>query len=83
VPVLVMHHKRDECALCDPRQARRIVDALANAPAKKLLLVEGGAGAAGNPCEALHWHGYIGMEGEAVAAIVDFVRNPMPEKQGT
>ncbi len=80
VPVLVMHHKRDECTVCDPRQARRIVDALANAPAKKLLLVEGGAGAAGNPCEALHWHGYVGMEAEAVAAIVDFVRNPMPEK---
>src|SRR5262249_55983131 len=31
-----------------------------------LRLVEGGGGAAGDPCEALHFHGYIGMEKEAV-----------------
>ena len=78
VPVLVMHHKQDECRICRPERAPHIVERLKNAPVAKLLLVEGGSGARGNPCEALHWHGYIGMEREAVAAIVAFVRNPAP-----
>jgi pimeloyl-ACP methyl ester carboxylesterase len=80
VPVLVMHHKQDQCRICDPQRAGRIVERLKNAPVKRLMLVEGGGGAHGDPCEAMHWHGYIGMEKEAVAAITDFIRNPAPEK---
>jgi pimeloyl-ACP methyl ester carboxylesterase len=80
VPVLVMHHKQDECKICDPARVPRIIERLKNAPVKKLLLVEGGSGARGNPCEALHWHGYIGMEKEAVDAITGWIRNPMPER---
>jgi pimeloyl-ACP methyl ester carboxylesterase len=76
VPVLVMHHKQDECRICQPERVPRIVDRLKGAPVKKLLMVEGGSNPRGNPCEALHWHGYIGMEKEAVDAIVAFVRNP-------
>ena len=80
VPVLVMHHRHDACRICDPREAHLIVDRLTAAPIKKLLLVDGGSGARGDPCEALHWHGYIGMEREAVDAIADWIRNPAPEK---
>jgi len=43
VPVLVMHHKDDSCDVCEPGQAHRIVEALTNAPVKKLLLVSGGS----------------------------------------
>jgi hypothetical protein len=80
VPVLVMHHRQDACRSCDPREAGLIVDRLTAAPLKKLLLVDGGSGARGDPCEPLHWHGYIGMEREAVDAIADWIRNPAPEK---
>jgi pimeloyl-ACP methyl ester carboxylesterase len=78
VPVLVMHHKRDACKTCDPREAHLITERLTGAPVKKLLLVDGGGGASGDPCEPLHYHGYIGMEKEAVDAIAAFVRNPAP-----
>jgi hypothetical protein len=76
VPVLVMHHKRDKCSVTLPSDVGLIVDGLRNAPVKKLLMVDGGSGAHGDPCEPMHWHGYIGMEQEAVDAIVAFVRNP-------
>ena len=76
VPVLVMHHKRDRCNATLPSDASLIVDGLKNAPVKKLLMVDGGSGAHGDPCEPMHWHGYIGMERDAVEAIVAFVRNP-------
>jgi hypothetical protein len=76
VPVLVMHHKYDRCPVCEPGQAYRIEEALVNAPAKKLLLVSGGSMPKGEVCEALHNHGYIGMEKEAVEYILAFIANP-------
>ena len=76
VPVLVMHHKRDKCNATLPSDAGLIVDGLKNAPVKKLAMVDGGSGAHGDPCEPMHWHGYIGMEQEAVDAITAFVKNP-------
>ena len=36
VPVLVMHHKRDACKDCDPREAHLITERLTGAPVKKL-----------------------------------------------
>ena len=78
VPVLVLHHKRDACRDCDPREAHMITDRLTAAPVKKLLLVDGGGGASGNVCEPLHYHGYIGMEAEAVKAITDWIKSPAP-----
>jgi len=78
IPVLVMHHARDGCTFCSPAEAASIVGWLTNAPVRKFLLVDGGAGASGNPCEALHHHGYICMEQEAVRLITDWIRNPAP-----
>jgi len=78
VPVLVMHHRKDACDVCDPYQAHRIVEALDHAPVKKLLLVEGGGWPRGKPCQALHYHGYIGMETEAVKDITDWIADPKP-----
>jgi hypothetical protein len=78
VPVLVMHNKKDECEVCVPGMASQIYASLRNAPVKKLLLVEGGGGATGNQCDALHYHGYIGMEKEAVGYITDWIANPTP-----
>jgi hypothetical protein len=78
VPTLVMHHKEDECEVCVPGMASHIYASLTNVPVKKLLLVSGGGGATGNPCEAMHHHGYIGMEKEAVGDIVAWIANPTP-----
>jgi pimeloyl-ACP methyl ester carboxylesterase len=74
VPVLVVHHKLDECPGTPPAGAELVVEGLTHASAKKLLLVEGGGPAWGPRCEPMHWHGYIGMEQEVVDAIAAFVR---------
>jgi len=76
VPVFVLHHRRDACRSCVPHETSRIIDGLTRAPVKKLLLVDGGGGASGDPCEPLHWHGFIGMEREAVATIAEWIRDP-------
>jgi pimeloyl-ACP methyl ester carboxylesterase len=78
VPVLVVHHEKDACENCRPDEAGLIVRGLTNAPVKKLVMVNGGSGARGNPCEPFHYHGYIGMEQEAVNIVAGWIRNPAP-----
>lgn len=78
IPVLVVHHARDACRLCVPAEAANIPGWLTSAPVRKFVLVDGGEGASGDPCEALHHHGYIGMEQEAVRLITDWIRKPAP-----
>lgn len=78
VPVLILHHQKDACNVCRPQDVPAIQQALKNAPVHKAVLVDGGSGASGDPCEAEHFHGFIGMEAEAVQLIADWVRRPVP-----
>lgn len=77
VPVLVVHHERDGCKVCTPYEAKNIAGGLKNSPIKKTVLVNGGSGASGDPCQALHYHGFIGMEKEAVDLIAAWIKNPV------
>jgi len=76
VPVLVLHHERDACKVCTPYEAKDIAAGLKISPIKKTILVNGGDGASGDPCQALHYHGFIGMEKEAVDLISNWVQHP-------
>lgn len=76
VPVLVMHHERDQCRNCLANGTGWIMRGLKNAAAKKLLLVDGGKDPTGDACEPMHWHGYINMDEEAVRLISDWIRQP-------
>ena len=78
VPVLVFHHSKDGCVLCQPREVPAILNGLSSAPIKKLMVVDGGANPTGDVCAGQHWHGYIGMEKEAVDTISGWIRNPTP-----
>lgn len=78
VPTLVVHHAHDACWACPPADAKRLADALRNAPIKKVMLLDGGAGASGDPCEPLHHHGYVGMQQEVVDAIAEWILRPAP-----
>lgn len=78
VPTLVVHHEKDACRLCRPHETGWILDKLSAAPVKKLLLVSGGSDPQGDPCEALHWHGFIGMETEVAQRIGQWIQAPAP-----
>lgn len=76
LPVLVVHHAKDACPACRPADVPHLLRSLRNVPVKKLLMFDGGAEPRGAPCDALHWHGYIGMEKEAVDAIAAWIAAP-------
>jgi len=77
VPVLVLHHEKDACPLCRPYEVPAILRGLKNASVKKLVMVQGGENPTGDPCEAFHWHGFIGMEQEAVDIIAQWIARPV------
>lgn len=78
IPVLILHHEKDACNVTRPSEVSLITRGLKNAPLKKQTMVSGGANPHGDPCEAMHWHGFIGMEKEAVDIIAAWIKNPKP-----
>jgi predicted alpha/beta-hydrolase family hydrolase len=76
IPVLVFHHEKDACIQCRPDEVQWIMRGLSNAPLKKQVMVDGGTDPTGDPCEAHHWHGFIGMEKDAVDRIADWIVMP-------
>lgn len=76
VPVLVYHHEQDACGICAPYEVPGILNGLKNSPIKKLMMVSGGSNPTGSACEANHWHGFIGMEQQAVSDISAWIKNP-------
>lgn len=76
LPTLVIHHRKDSCRVCLAHEVPAILKGLSNAPIKKLLMVDGGANPSGDACGAQHWHGYVGMEAQAVDMIADWIRQP-------
>jgi predicted alpha/beta hydrolase family esterase len=76
MPTLVVHHKNDACHICVPEEARKIVNDLTKASAKKFILIEGGSDPEGEVCAAKHWHGFINFEKETVQAITAWIKSP-------
>lgn len=76
VPALVLHHEQDACWACQPHEAKNIEARLNNAPHKKTLWVSGGEEPRGNPCEAFHYHGFIGREAQTVDQIAGWILKP-------
>ena len=72
VPTLVVHHKHDGCEFCKYADLPQVMDKLTAVPRKELLTFEGGK-AQGNPCEAMAYHGFNGIEQEVVTKIAEWI----------
>ena len=78
LPVLLLHHRDDACAVCPPDAVPAALAALRQAPLKKVVWMAGGGPPRGDACGPWHRHGYIGLEREAVAQIAEWVTQPAP-----
>ncbi|MDP1901675.1 MAG: alpha/beta hydrolase [Rubrivivax sp.] len=72
IPVLVVHHEQDGCALCAFAQVPALMAKLANSPRKELLAFTGGQNH-GDPCEAMAYHGLNGREADVVQQTVAWI----------
>lgn len=78
LPVLLVHHQNDACHVCTPSLVPSILERLTNSHDKQLIWMQGGQNPEGDPCEAFHYHGYIGIEAETVRQITDWIRQHSP-----
>lgn len=72
LPVLVVHHEQDGCDKCLYSDIPRLMDKLAPVPRKELITVTGGQ-SRGDPCEAMAYHGYNGIEKDVVEKITAWI----------
>jgi pimeloyl-ACP methyl ester carboxylesterase len=72
IPVLVAHHRQDSCRLCLFSDLPRLTDRLTKAKRTAQLVYDGGENR-GDPCEAMAYHGFNGLEDKVVADIAAFV----------
>ena len=72
VPTLVVHHRLDGCQYCPYRDLPGLLDRLTAAPRKELITAEGGT-SRGDPCQAMAYHGFNGIEGEVVGKITKWI----------
>ncbi len=75
VPTLVVHHKQDGCRHCRYGDLPKLMDKLTAVPRRALLTFEGGK-SQGDPCDAMAYHGFNGIEQEVVAKIAEWITRP-------
>jgi hypothetical protein len=74
VPVLAMHHVDDQCFVTPYAGLEPLLQQLTGAARSKGLAIHGGSTPIGDPCEAQHFHGFIGIEGSVVARIAHWIK---------
>lgn len=75
IPVMLLRHAQDFCRETSPGDADRFKALLTGAPRVDIVTLNGGGPAAGNPdpCGARHYHGFYGIDDQAVAATVSWL----------
>lgn len=72
IPTLVVHHKQDACKHCRYADLPKLTSKLTSVPRKEVLTFEGGMNA-GDPCEAMAFHGFNGITEKVGGRIADWV----------
>jgi pimeloyl-ACP methyl ester carboxylesterase len=72
IPVLVVHHEQDGCSHCSFSDVPNLMRKLSGVPKKQLLAFKGGQNQ-GDPCKALSYHGFNGLDHEVIAQIAAWI----------
>ena len=75
VPVLLLRHAQDSCRVSSPADADKFKSLLTGAPRVDIVTLNGGGprGSTADPCGAAHYHGFNGIDDQAVAATVQWL----------
>jgi hypothetical protein len=73
VPTLILSHTDDGCDVTPAADAPKLQARLTKAKTVETVLLEGGDAPVSGPCQAMSQHGFLGIEGKAVATIAAFI----------
>ena len=74
IPTLVVHNRDDECRVTPFADVEALKGWLKQAPKGEILAVAGGDRPRSDPCEAMSYHGFLGLEAQVVRAITDWIK---------
>jgi len=72
IPVLVVHHEKDGCKHCSYSDLPPLMNKLTATTKKELATFKGGTDR-GDPCEALAYHGFNGLETDVITKIATWI----------
>ncbi len=72
-PVLIAHHRSDQCRYTSPDDVPKLEKALSAAGPVKTSFYEGGDEPRSDPCQARHYHGFLGIEDKVLSDMADFI----------
>lgn len=72
IPTLVVHHEEDGCRASLFGDLPLLLEGLTSAPRKEVMAFGGGV-SQGDPCDALSYHGFNGLEREVVSRIAEWI----------
>ncbi|MDR3521225.1 MAG: hypothetical protein P4L54_06370 [Acidocella sp.] len=75
VPALVMDDTEDACRSSPPGNASVLASRMTASPRTKSILIDGGDTPISGPCDPLSYHGYLGVENQAVSAMINFIED--------
>ena len=78
VPVLLVHHRDDQCRVTPPTEVPEIAARLRNASKVETLLFDGGKHPESGACQAKSAHGFFGIEERVVGATVRWMIAALP-----
>ena len=73
-PTLLVFHEKDACPHTPASSAQTFRKLLTGAKKVDIKFLKGGS-ARGDPCEARHYHGFEGIDGEVVRTITDWLKS--------
>jgi pimeloyl-ACP methyl ester carboxylesterase len=73
VPVLLVHHRDDACVASPYSGAESLRGRLGSSPRVELIGLSGGDSPRSGPCDPFAAHGFLGIEDQAVGAIVGWM----------
>jgi hypothetical protein len=79
VPTLILAHAEDTCDTTPPDGVSKLRDRLTNAQPVEVVMLKGGEANPSEACEAMSRHGFLGVEDEAIGAIVKFITANSPK----
>jgi pimeloyl-ACP methyl ester carboxylesterase len=74
MPVLLIYHRDDACSVSPPNKVQPFKALLTEAASVDVVMLSGGR-TQGDPCEAMSYHGYLGIDGDVVKAVTAWLNS--------
>ena len=75
IPTLVVANNDDGCSKTPPEGAEEIARMLSNSRKVEVKMFSGGDTPISKPCQAMSYHGFLGIEEKVVESISDFIKS--------